>query len=128
MRSTPDLRPRETYGRVDGGVASALVEQAEGGIALRARQVVGADVRHGDPDRIGNAARAIVADRAVFEELLVGRKCGQDRLRQPLEGAPGEGADGKQTGQQCDDRAARGAPIAGPFHALPGEIETDRLW
>src|SRR5262249_20680424 len=74
-----------------GGVASALVEQAERGIALRTRQVMGADVRHRDPDRIGNAARAIIADRAVFEELLIRRERRQNRLRQPLKGAPGQG-------------------------------------
>src|SRR5262249_61057382 len=41
----PDLRPRETYGRIEGGGAAPPVEQAEGGKSARAGPGGGGDRR-----------------------------------------------------------------------------------
>src|SRR5262245_8883862 len=122
-----NLRPRKADRRVDGGIASTVVEKTERGVALRPRQVMRTHVRQRDPDWIRNTARAVIADRAIFEILLVGRKFREDRLHQPLDRAPGERPRGDEASEQRDDSRTRGAALGARLHPSPRQIKKDRL-
>ena len=107
-RAIADFR----LGRIDGGLCGTW-------------QVVGADRRHGDPDRIRNAGGAVVADRPIFEMLLVGREGRHDRCHQPLKDTPEKERSSKQAGQHGNPPRTSSAPAR--LHLPPTEIKNSGL-